>query len=375
MSWTDDGDADRGTPGEPEPFPDEGPILQASALGWKRVVGIGILAALGFLVADWMGWLGGGEPSGIPFGGVPVDTSGAPEPEPAVRERVADTPAAPPTTSGPASERAGAAPARQTEPGRAGAVGVGDTAAAASDAPRGVAVPGSRPSRPAEEGPLGLSEFVLIRPGSFQMGYSDAGTDQQPVHAVILSKEYYLQMSEVSQGQWRSVMGTNPSHFTACGDDCPVEQVSWHDAQAFIQALNQKYPGRRYRLPTEAEWEYAARANVDAGYEDPGALDEAAWFDGNSSARTHLSESKRANAWGLYDMHGNVAEWVGDWYRADYYRTGPAVDPPGPKDGAAKVVRGGSWGSSRRFVGTLGRMDRDPFTRDFNIGFRLARDP
>ena len=124
MAWTDDGDADGGTPGEPEPFPDEGPMLQASALGWKRVVGIGVLAAVGFLAADLLGWLPERHGSGVPFGGVPVDTSGAWEPEPAVRERVADTPAAPPATSGPASERAGAAPARQTEPGRAGAVGV-----------------------------------------------------------------------------------------------------------------------------------------------------------------------------------------------------------------------------------------------------------
>ncbi len=358
---------------EPDPSSGEGPTLKASALGWKGVLGIMILTGLAYLAADQLGWLGG-DTSGIPFEGAPVDTSG----EPAVRGRAADTPSTSPVQSAPAARPAvdtGAAPAAGGAPGQARATEVGDTPQASPDAPREAAVPEPRPSRPVEDGPLPLSEFVLIRPGSFQMGYPDAGVDQRPVHAVILSKEYWLQRSEVTQGQWRSIMGANPSHFTACGDDCPVERVSWHDAQAFIEALNEKYPGRRYRLPTEAEWEYAARANVGRSYEDPGTLDEAAWFDANSGARTHPSESKLANPWGLYDMHGNVAEWVSDWYRADYYRTGPAVDPPGPKDGAAKVVRGGSWGSSRRFVGTLGRMDRDPFTRDFNIGFRLARDP
>jgi formylglycine-generating enzyme required for sulfatase activity len=353
-------------------------MLRASTLGWKKVVGIGVLAAVGFLAADQLGWLGG-DSSGIPFEGEPVDTSGRPEPGPAVRDRVADAAATDPTVAEPAEGGAGAAGAAApggATPVRGGATGVADTTKSPAGEPPTAVEPGpGTPRPPQEDGPLPLSEFVLIRPGSFQMGYSDAGTDQQPVHAVILSNEFYLQRSEVTQGQWRSVMGANPSQFAACGDDCPVERVSWHDAQAFIQALNQQYPGRGYRLPTEAEWEYAARANAARGYEDPEALDEAAWFDANSGARTHPSESKRANPWGLYDMHGNVAEWVSDWYRADYYRTGPAVDPPGPKDGAARVVRGGSWGSSRRFVGTLGRMDRDPFTRDFNIGFRLARDP
>jgi formylglycine-generating enzyme required for sulfatase activity len=349
---------------EPDPFPDESPTLKASTLGWKGVMAIVVIAGVGFLAADWLGWLPGGGDSGVPFAGTPVDSSRAPEKEPAVSGPGTEAPATRPATVEPT-----AVPAEKPAPGPS------DTAEAAG-APPPVAEPAARPPEPVrEDGPLPLSEFVLIRSGSFQMGYPDAGTDQQPVHAVILSKEFYLQRSEVTQGQWRSVMGANPSQFTACGDDCPVERVSWHDVQAFIEALNAKYPGRNYRLPTEAEWEYAARADVGRGYEDTGTLDEAAWFDANSGARTHPVESKRANPWGLYDVHGNVAEWVTDWYRADYYRLGPAVDPPGPKDGAARVVRGGSWGSSQRFVGTLGRMDRDPFTRDFNIGFRLARDP
>ncbi|HSW31735.1 MAG TPA: formylglycine-generating enzyme family protein [Longimicrobiales bacterium] len=395
MAWKDDGDADAGTPSEPghdapgestdreaagrgpsyEPFPDEGPMLQASALGWKKVVGIGVLAAVGFLAADQLGWLGG-DSSGVPFEGVPVDSSGRPEPGPAVRGRGADAAATSPGATEPAAGPSGdtrAATAGGAAPAQAGAAGIADEPQAAADTPK-AAVPDTRPSRPAEDGPLPLSEFVLIRPGSFQMGYPDAGADQQPVHAVILSTEFYLQKSEVTQGQWRSVMGSNPSHFSGC-DDCPVEQVSWHDVQAFLEALNARHPGRGYRLPTEAEWEYAARAGLRSGYEDVGALDEAAWYDANSAARTHPVESKLANPWGLYDMHGSVAEWVSDWYRADYYRTGPAVDPPGPRDGAARVVRGGGWGSARRFVGTLGRMDRDPFTRDWSIGFRLARDP
>jgi len=360
MSFTDEGDSG-----------DEGPILQASALGWKRVVGIGVLAALGFLAADWLGWLPGGDGSGVPFEGVPVDSLRPSKSESAVRDRPAEAEATPPAAGEPAAVPAG-------DP----AAGPGERApspthpAAASDTPREVAAPAAEPSLPAEErGPFGLAGFVLIRPGSFQMGYSDAGPDQQPVHTVILSKEFWLQKTEVTQGQWRSVMGNDPSHFSACGDDCPVERVSWHDAQEFLEALNAQHPGRSYRLPTEAEWEFAARADARSGPEDTGALDEIAWFEGNAGARTHPVGSKRANPWGLYDMHGNVAEWVTDWYRADYYRLAGAVDPAGPKDGAAKVVRGGSWGSARRFVGTLGRMDRDPFTRDFNIGFRLARDP
>ncbi len=366
-----------------DPFPDEGPILQARTLGWKRVAGIAVLAGLGYLAAHSFGWIGG-DRSGVPFQGTPLDSAG--EAGPAVRGPGVDTPAAgPDSQGGTAAWDTSAAPQRAGGDARVvpGGVASGDVppggdvpgeAAPPAGSPERAAEPGQAPELPREDGPLPLSEFVLIRPGSFQMGYPDAAADQRPVHAVILSDAYYLQRSEVTQRQWRSVMGANPSHFSGC-DDCPVEQVSWHDVQAFLKALNERYPGRNYRLPTEAEWEYAARADQRADYEDVGALDEAAWYDANSGARTRPVESKLANPLGLYDMHGNVAEWVSDWYRADYYGTGPAVDPPGPRDGAAKVVRGGSWGSPRRFVATLGRMDREPFTRDWSIGFRLARDP
>jgi formylglycine-generating enzyme required for sulfatase activity len=358
---------------DPDPFPDDGPILQAGSLGWKEIVGIVVLAGLGYVAADRLGWVGG-DRAGVPFAGTPVDSVASERPAPAARERATqasagDSGAGTPATAAPGETPGAAPPGARTAP-------AGEQASPATEPPAGQPQPEPRaPATVVEDGPLPLSEFVLVRPGSFQMGFADAAADQQPVHAVILSQAFYLQRSEVTQGQWQGVMGSNPSHNTACGADCPVEQVSWHDVQAFIQALNERYPGRGYRLPTEAEWEYAARADARGAWDDAGTLEEEAWFDANSGARTRPVESKLPNAWGLYDMRGNVAEWVADWYRADYYRTGPAVDPPGPRDGAAKVVRGGSWGSSRRFVGTLGRMDRDPFTRDFNIGFRLARDP
>jgi len=360
---------------EPGAFPGEGFTDEGGASGRKGIVGIVavvVLVGLGYMAAARAGWLGGGDRSGIPFEGTPLDSAGASESGPAMRGPGTDTPTTWPDTGGRA---AGPRTESEAPPESARPQDVPGESAAPAEVPPVAAEPAPRRTESVvEDGPLPLREFVLIRPGSFRMGYSDAAADQRPVHAVILSKEFYLQRSEVTQGQWRSVMGTDPSHFSGC-DDCPVEQVSWHDVQAFLETLNARYPGREYRLPTEAEWEYAARADEGTGYEDVGALEEAAWFDANSGARTHPVESKLANPRGLYDMHGNVAEWVSDWYRADYYRTGPAVDPSGPGDGPAKVVRGGSWGSPRRFVGTLGRMDRDPFTRDWSIGFRLARDP
>ena len=150
---------------------------------------------------------------------------------------------------------------------------------------------------------------------------------------MTLTKAFRLQTTEVTQGQWRAVMGNNPSGFTSCGDDCPVEQVSWDDIQTFLQRLNAANPGSNYRLPTEAEWEYAVRAGTTGDYGGNGVLDDMGWYFGNSGNMTHRVGQKRANAWGLYDMHGNVFEWVQDWYSSSYYGVSPSTDPRGLRAG------------------------------------------
>lgn len=190
-------------------------------------------------------------------------------------------------------------------------------------------------------------EFVLIPAGSFQMGadpnFEDAADDQTPRHRVTLSQPFYLGKYEVTQEQWVAVMGTNPSRFK--GRTNPVEQVSFDDVQTFIRKLNAKEGGSRYRLPTEAEWEYAARAGATGKYgfgDDDDQLGLYAWYTGNSGDKTHPVGQLRANAWGLHDMHGNVWEWVQDWYDESYYRHSPATDPRGPGSGSNRVFRGGA---------------------------------
>ncbi|HLC15756.1 MAG TPA: SUMF1/EgtB/PvdO family nonheme iron enzyme, partial [Thermodesulfovibrionia bacterium] len=153
-------------------------------------------------------------------------------------------------------------------------------------------------------------KFAYIPPGKFMMGSTN----------VTLSQGFFMQTTPVTQGQWKALMGNNPSRFKRCGDDCPVESVSWHDAQKFIEKLNKREGVNKYRLPTEAEWEYAARAGSDTAYcfgDDEARLSEYAWYDKNSDGRTHPVAKKKPNAWWLYDMHGNVWEWSEDWY-GDY---------------------------------------------------------
>ena len=228
--------------------------------------------------------------------------------------------------------------------------------------------------------------FVYIPPGRFSMGspssepYRDS--DEKP-HGVTLSRGYYLQATEVTQGQWQAVMNKNPSHFDKCGDDCPVEQVSWEQVQDFIGRLNRLEEGKTYRLPTEAEWEYAARAGSDTAFASGGItekkcghdphLDPMGWYCGNSAKSTHPVGMKKPNAWGLYDMHGNVYEWCHDWYGD--YPPGPVVDPVGPSDGSYRVRRGGSW---LNHAGNSRSASRDrflPVRRYRNLGFRLLRTP
>jgi formylglycine-generating enzyme required for sulfatase activity len=187
-------------------------------------------------------------------------------------------------------------------------------------------------------------KFVLIPAGEFTMGSpeNEQGRDSnEPQHKVKITKPFYMQTTEVTQAQWKAVMGNNPSYFK--GNDLPVETVSWDDAQEFIKKLSAK-EGVKYRLPTEAEWEYACRAGSTTKFyfgEDESKLDEYAWYHNNSDGKTHPVGQKKPNAWGLYDMHGNVWEWCQDWYGADYYKNSPAEDPQGPASAESRVLRGG----------------------------------
>ena len=228
-------------------------------------------------------------------------------------------------------------------------------------------------------GDLGLSldadQFELIPAGTFQMGSNGGGYDERPVHAVNITQPFYLQKTEVTQSQWRAVMGTNPSYYSSCGETCPVEMVSWNHTQAFLNALNAAEPGMNYRLPTEAEWEYAARAGTTGDYGGTGNLDEMGWYSGNSGGRTHPVGRKQANAWDLYDMHGNVDEWVNDWYSSAYYSLSPTDDPTGPASGSYRVTRGGTWWWSEWSARSFDRSRGWPHSPSSSRGFRLVRNP
>jgi len=212
-------------------------------------------------------------------------------------------------------------------------------------------------------------KFVWIGPGSFRMGSDDKDDDEKPAHMVTLSKGFYLQTTEVTQSQWEAVMGTNPSSFK--GPDRPVETVSWEDAQEFLKKLNAKEKDSRYRLPSEAEWEWACRAGGQEP-DEAANLDEAAWWGKNSSGGTHPVGQKQPNAWGLFDMRGNVWEWVQDWYGA--YSVGRQIDPRGPDSGGFRVLRGGSWNAgSADYFRCPSRNYSWPSYRNSNSGFRCAR--
>ena len=217
-------------------------------------------------------------------------------------------------------------------------------------------------------------EFVLIPAGSFMMGFEGRESDEVPVHKVTISRPFYLGRYEVTQEQWASVMGNNPSEFENWGN--PVERVSWDDVQVFIKKLNQKASGGTYRLPTEAEWEYAAGAGKSTEYffgDYEGELGRYAWYNDNSGGKTHPVGQKQANPWGLYDIYGNVWEWVQDWYGE--YRGGAVTDPKGPSLGSARVFRGGSWRNSAGRCRSATRVDFSPDFRDDLLGFRLAFSP
>jgi formylglycine-generating enzyme required for sulfatase activity len=252
-------------------------------------------------------------------------------------------------------------------------------------------------------------EFVKIEPGEFMMGCStnDDGckADEKPAHRVRITKTFEIGKYEVTQTQWQAVMGTNPSVLR--GEDRPVESISKGEAQDFLNKLNARSDGYQYRLPTEAEWEYAARAGSTGPF--AGELDEIAWYGGNSEDETHPVGKKKPNAWGIYDMQGNVREWVQDFYSANYYSVSPTENPTGPAAGTRggrggaqfgqrrgplprggpdgrggprgggpgqlPVMRGGGWDNLESFIRVSSRYNYYGETlRVSDVGFRAARE-
>ncbi len=227
-------------------------------------------------------------------------------------------------------------------------------------------------------------EFKLIPAGTFTMGSpgDEPGRESDEIqHQVTLTQPFYMQTTEVTQAQWEAVMGYNPSYFSEC-PTCPVEMVTWDDAQSYIAKMNQKGEGL-YSLPTEAQWEYAARARSTTAFSDGAIvelecgddpnLDAIGWYCYNSDYGTRPVGQKSPNAWGLHDMPGNVYEWCQDWYGT--YPSGPVTDPAGPSSGYGRVARGGGWGADAKYCRSADRHGRDPGGYGSSLGFRLARDP
>jgi formylglycine-generating enzyme len=246
------------------------------------------------------------------------------------------------------------------------------------------------PVPPATIAPAGM---VFVPGGSFTMGSIDGESDERPRHQVTLS-DFYIGSTEVTQAQYRAVMGTNPSSFISDSDDLPVERVSWYDAVAYcnkcsiIEGLHPAYTidgtnvswdrsANGYRLPTEAEWEYSAKGGaapglsaVNAVYAGSPNIDEVGWYSGNSGNRTHPVGLKAPNALGLYDMSGNVWKWCWDWYGS--YSSGNQRDPTGPSSGSYRVMRGGSWFNDASYAAVSYRGSIIPCNSD-GYGFRVVR--
>lgn len=217
-------------------------------------------------------------------------------------------------------------------------------------------------------------EMIKVEAGTFMMGATPEmeipDDDEKPVHQVTLTNDYYIGKYEVTQALWQTVMESNPSSFK--GNNLPVEQVSWNDCQEFIGKLN-SITGRKFRLPTEAEWEYAARGGKKSrGYQYSGSsnISDVAWYNGNSGSKTHLVGTKQANELGLYDMCGNVLEWCQNWYGS--YVSSSQTNPTGAVSGSYRVIRGGSWYSSARFCRSSCRDSGTPGIRNSRLGLRLV---
>ena len=243
--------------------------------------------------------------------------------------------------------------------------------------------------------------LIRIEPGEFLMGSPDTEPGhhaREHQHKVKITKPFYIASTEVTQAQWKVLMGNNPSYFK--GDNLPVENVSWEDARRFCEKLSEREK-RKFRLPTEAEWEYACRAGKQGPVAGTGKLDEMAWYADNSGdarvdstrlwkddpdnyfknllankCRTRPVGTAKPNDWGLYDMQGNVTEWVADWLDDEYYKNSPAADPAGPEKSEleSRVLRGGSWGNEPANCRAANRDWNRADTRSGSIGFRIAMD-
>lgn len=227
--------------------------------------------------------------------------------------------------------------------------------------------PKPQPAKPKQTVPP--IEMVSIPAGTFLMGSlsGQGDDDEHPQHQVSVAA-FYMGKYEVTQAQWTAVMSNNPSYYKGC-DQCPVEQVSWDETQEFIRLLNGMQSQYSYSLPTEAEWEYAARAGTTGDY--AGDLDSMAWYHKNSGNKTHPVGQKQPNAWNLYDMHGNVWEWVQDWLGA--YPNGEVTDPQGPGLGSYRGLRGGGWLYNAARCRSASRGGNSPGSRGPYLGFRLVR--
>jgi len=217
-----------------------------------------------------------------------------------------------------------------------------------------------------------LGTLQWIPAGSFYMGSPPSEAyreDDETLHRVTLTSGFWMMEREVTQEMWQRVMGSNPSTFSGC-DDCPVEKVTWHDAVAFAERLSAQ-EGVTYRLPTEAEWEYAARGGESTRYAGSNELSSVAWTEANSGGRTHPGCQKARNGYGLCDMTGNVSEWTGDW--DGDYPSGAVTDPTGPQSGSFRVYRGGGWEDRPRYARVATRFGYVPSLRYDYLGLRLVR--
>ncbi len=230
-------------------------------------------------------------------------------------------------------------------------------------------------------------EFVYVPPGSFLRGSppSEPGRESdEKQQRVTLENGFYMQTTEVTQGQWKAVMGVLPLYIIKCNEKCPAERVSWDDAQEFINKLNKIEEPHTYRLPTEAEWEYASRAGSKTSFANGEIsvltcdydtnLSELGWYCGNSKNYPHHPVAqKKPNAWGLYDMYGSVWEWCSDWY--GHYSSGSTTNPIGPSDGAERVMRGGGIADNARSCRSANRHSLRADINFDNIGLRVVRSP
>ena len=215
-------------------------------------------------------------------------------------------------------------------------------------------------------------KLKLIKAGEFFMGSEKGAIDEKPVHKVMISKDFYIGIYEVTQAQYKRVMGKNPSMFK--GDNLPLENVSYEDAREFCRRLSEK-EGKIYRLPTEAEWEYVCRAGTTTEHFWGDEFDhKLVYCADNTKRKTQQAGSKKPNPWGIYDMAGNVWEWCSDWYNKRTYTKGERIDPKGPDNGEYRVIRGGSYDLCGLCYRSAYRGSRTPDTRTSTIGFRVVME-